>query len=76
MMEPMAKTVISSGENSRLPVLVSKLVSNGFGYIPFSYKKSYIQRKTTAKAVVFMVAEAGLDMHFLPKAKIKVATSF
>ena len=56
-MEPMAKTVISSGENSRLPVLVS----NGFGYIPFSYKKSYKQRKTTAKAVVFMVAGARLD---------------
>ena len=43
------------------PALVSKLVSNEIRYVPFHYKKSYKQRKTTAKAVVFMVAEAGLE---------------
>ena len=34
--------------------LVSKLVSNENGHVPFRPKKSLKQRKTTAKAVVFM----------------------
>ena len=41
--------------------LVSKLVSNKIRYVSFRHKKSYKKRKTTAKAVIFMVAEAGLE---------------
>ena len=58
------------------PALVSKLVSNEIRYVPFHYKKSYKQRKTTAKAVVFMALHTLVDTFTKSATLLAVALHF